>query len=315
MHPPPEPCELCGARDFEGVDETPRDGRPLETALCGRCGLIRHLHPPSEEELAAYYAERYRRDYHGEEEPSPRRVARALRRGRALFARLRPWWPEGSPVFEAGAGLGLNLLPFLEAGAEVEGVEPNRAWRRFARERLGLPLGPERLEDLAPEPRFGLVLAVHVLEHLRSPRRGLRRLRGLLAPGGKLYVECPNIAAPFAAPGRRFHRAHIHNFSATTLRALAARCGLRIERAFAPDDDPTCAFLFGAAPERAELPPPEAIHEVRAALATGWLRYHLRPRYWRLRALQVGERLGEVFGGRRTYRKLLARRGACLRAP
>jgi SAM-dependent methyltransferase len=210
-----------------------------------------------------------------------------------------------------GAGLGLNLKPFQLAGHPVGGLEPNEGWSGFARETLRVPLTTGGLRDLRPEPRHELILFTHVVEHLRDPRGGLEVLRRSLAPGGRIYLECPNAAAPFALPSRMFHRAHLFNFGPATLEALAAQAGLRVVERYADARDPTIAVLLAAAAPGAELPPPpgpENAARMRSAVrGTGWLGYHLRPSYLRLRVVKLGERLSEGRDVRGEYARLLER--------
>lgn len=301
-------CDLCDGERCEPIATRDRAGAPLETVVCLRCGLVTHGALPTERQLADYYRRRYRAEYQGGAAAAPRRLSRAARAGRARFARLAPLLRAPARVLEVGAGLGCTLLPFARAGHEVQGVEPDPALAAFAHERLGLAVAPGRLEELAPPapPGFDLVLLVHVLEHVSSPRAALTRLAETLAPDGLLYVECPNLAAPFAPPARLFHRAHVYNLIPSTLAGLARRAGLEVTRSFAPPGDPTLALLLRRA--QAPLPwtpDPTAVSTVRAALATSTLRYHLRPAALALRLLKLRERAHDLVWARHEARRLL----------
>ena len=83
-----DPCVLCEGTEFEVLSQHDRKGRPLTTALCGRCGLVSHEAIPNDDQLAEYYARHYRIDYHGEYSPSARRVLREWRRGNELVQHL-----------------------------------------------------------------------------------------------------------------------------------------------------------------------------------------------------------------------------------
>lgn len=83
--------------------------------------------------------------------------------------------------------------------------------------------------------RVDLLTCFHVLEHDDDPHAFLKRLVGFLKPGGCLAIEVPNVdcvwtgwfgaaCANWYAP---FHRVH---FSRSSLRALLASQGLKIER-------------------------------------------------------------------------------------
>lgn len=45
--------------------------------------------------------------------------------------------------------------------------------------------------------QFDLVIAVGILAHIEEPKRFLKRIAGLVKPGGKLIVQNTNAAAPF----------------------------------------------------------------------------------------------------------------------
>ena len=278
------PCDLCGQREFEPVDMLDRHGQPLETVICRSCGLVRHARVPSQDELARFYAESYRRQYHGEESPSVRRVVRAWCNGLRIFGQLRPWLRAGMRVLEIGAGIGATVKVFELHGTDAHGIDPGRGFCRWGREHLRARLECRRLEELPATGDWDLVLLIHVIEHLRSPRHALEQIRGLLAPEGMLYVECPNLTAPLARPGRCFHQAHIYNFTPRTLQQLARRAGFDACRRFSGDDDPNLQLLLRRAKPAEPEPAPGYWLEVLAQMNRyGTVRYHLRRSYLRRR--------------------------------
>jgi SAM-dependent methyltransferase len=324
------PCDVCGQRDFECIARHDRHGRPLDTVLCRTCGLVRHRSIPTAEQLARYYARQYRQQYHGELVPSPRRVMRAWRNGQRIVRQLAACVPAGARVLEIGSGLGATVKSFELAGYDAVGIDPGEAFCRYGAEQLRARVACAELFDLPPEPAYDVVLLVHVIEHLPSPRQALQHIRRLLVSGGWLYVECPNLAAPFAPRGRMFHVAHIYNFTPDTLAALARDCGFEVQRRFGPAHDPNLQLLLrrsdvarpaaespavvraGAA--RLEVGPGQAEADaVRGILArSGPWRYHLRPRYLVSRSVKLATYAWEHLTARRFVRKLLVR---CTQSP
>ncbi len=268
-----------------------------------------HMPVPDEAELARYYAERYRRDYHGETRPSPRRVMRAWKNGERIAARLAPILPEGASVLEIGAGIGCTVKALELEGFAARGIEPNRDFGRYGREMLRADVREGRLEDLGEGEHADAVLLVHVIEHLVSPRRALARIRALLPEGGLLYLECPNAWAPHAPLSRMFHFAHIYNFTPQTLLALAAECGFALERMFTDEEDPNIEALFvKAEPRRVAHELAGHADALLARLARfDWLRYHLRRDYLRRRWKKLLGYAGEYLHARRFERDLVAR--------
>ncbi len=248
-----QPCDLCEGRQFARLAEFDRQRAPLTTAICRQCGLISHETIPTEGELHAYYAVQYRQDYHGEVSPAPHRVVRAWEGGRWLYRLLRPHVPTGCRVGEIGAGIGCTVKTFELAGFEADGIEPGHGFQQFACEQLRARVARASLFDLPAEPTYDFLLLVHVIEHLNSPRKALTHMRHLLRPGGRIYVECPNIAAPHAAPGRQFHFAHIYNFMPETLVRLAESVGFRVAASLARPRERVLRYVFERVETRAPV--------------------------------------------------------------
>lgn len=301
-------CDLCGGRGFELVATLDRRGQPLNTVVCTTCGLVAHARIPSDAELDRYYANEYRRDYHGEIAPSDRRVWRAWKNGQRLLKQLSPYLDRSARVFEVGAGIGCNVKAFELAGFDASGIEPGVGFGKYGREKLCARIDQARLFDLPPAPRHDLVLLIHVIEHFNSPRKALEHMHELLRPGGRLYVECPNLAAPFARRSRLFHFAHIHNFTPATLAMMANRAGFEVERIFSTPDDPNLQMLLVRADVGRLVVDPSSCEATKRALGRyNALTYHARWGYVWPRVRKLAGYLGEHLTARRQAARLLAR--------
>jgi len=96
-------------------------------------------------------------------------------------------------VLDFGCGGGV-LLPFLGGVAgRVAAVDRELRPLCEMRRRLAFPPGLEVRDaaDGLPEGPFGYVLALDVLEHVDDLSGTLRRLLGVMAPGGELIVSGP----------------------------------------------------------------------------------------------------------------------------
>lgn len=96
----------------------------------------------------------------------------------------------GAAILDVGCGDGV-LFPFLQQFGEVEGIEPDPSvvsedspWRSRIQIR---PFD----DSFAPGRRYDLILMLDVLEHIETPRRALRHVHDLLAPGGALLMTVP----------------------------------------------------------------------------------------------------------------------------
>jgi SAM-dependent methyltransferase len=306
-------CELCDGGDFELLSDRDRHGKPLATEICRGCGLISHRTIPTEAELIAYYASDYRQQYHREETPRPTRVVRDWRRGKRLFDELHPLLKPNARVFEIGAGVGCNLKHFDLAGYDATGIEPGAGFQKYSRETLRAKIAVARLEEVPAEPAYDLVLLVHVIEHLRSPTAALRHIRSLLRPGGRLYMECPNVAAPHAPLAKLFHFAHIYNFTPATLALLSRRCGLQVERVISREDDRYLKFVFRRAEPQQVVIPPDLFQDTREAVTRfNSFTFHMRPKYLAYRGRSLVDYLSAKYFGGSEYQQILAacRQGA-----
>jgi len=300
-------CDLCGGTDFEEISNRDRKGEPLATGICTGCGLVAHMPLPSEEEVSAYYAENYRRDYHGESTPSARRIMRAWKNGERILSQLFPQLNKEMKVFEIGAGIGCTVKAFETQGFAASGIEPNKDFNSFTREKLKADVENRNLYDLPAEPSYDLILLIHVIEHFTSPTRALKHIHGLLNEGGLFYVECPNLAAPFATFNRLFHYAHIYNFTPATLIALAKKCGFELVEQFSEADNPDIHMLFRKVPEESlDISAGEADRTKAAIHRFNTLSYHLRPVYLGRRVRKLSSYLMEYLLARMFVKGLLA---------
>jgi SAM-dependent methyltransferase len=222
------PCDLCGQWSFELLAQRDRRGDLLDTVICRTCGLVTHGQLPQESDLAEYYQQHYRFDYHGEYTPSPHRVVREWNRGRELVRLLTRYLRPQDEIIEIGCGIGCTVANFVRAGYCASGVEPGEGFRRYAVDHLKIFVRDGVLADLSRQPRGDVILLVHVLEHLLSPSESLSHIHALLRDQGHCYVEVPNAGAPHAAPGKMFHYAHIYNFTRDTLAMLATKAGFSV---------------------------------------------------------------------------------------
>jgi 2-polyprenyl-3-methyl-5-hydroxy-6-metoxy-1,4-benzoquinol methylase len=146
-------------------------------------------------------------------------------------------------VLDVGCSAGVLARELSAAGAVVDGLESDPLAAEEARQVCRQVLVGD-LESMPLEPVQGpydVVLMADVLEHLRDPEAALRRLRPLLAEGGRLLVSTPNIAnwsmRLLHLAGRWDYRergimdrTHLHFFTQRTLRATLKRAGYRVLR-------------------------------------------------------------------------------------
>ena len=103
--------------------------------------------------------------------------------------------PGRNRLLDVGCGDGSFLAGMRDAGWEVQGLEPDTAAAERVR-RNGIPVVDTPLEESSFAPgSFDAVTLNHVLEHFHDPMEALRICRGVLRPGGTVWLATPNLDA------------------------------------------------------------------------------------------------------------------------
>jgi len=109
-------------------------------------------------------------------------------------------------VLEIGCGEGGNILPFLEKGCDVIGVDLNEGKLKMGREWLSeaLPGSTYKLInqdiyewDLSSDEKFDLIILRDVIEHIHDQDRFMGFMKSLLTPNGKVFFGFPPWYMPF----------------------------------------------------------------------------------------------------------------------
>lgn len=185
---------------------------------CPHCGLIYAAPRPAADQLESMYAET------GEwatSHPGGREVPRIGRQLlRAVDERTGICAPvERSQVLDFGCGHGRWLNALAKCGWDTFGIDPSTK-TAFARH--------TELAAVPGSPRFQLVIASHVLEHVPDPGEVLNALGRATLPGGWIFVSVPNLDR---LPDHREWRyvlnarAHMAAYSFDCLQVLLDRAG------------------------------------------------------------------------------------------
>jgi SAM-dependent methyltransferase len=268
---------LCGSRDVDELGSRDREGRPLRTTICRRCGLVWSNPRPSEADVRRYYSSEYRLDYKGHVTPPLRHSARSGRGALNRYRDLSPFLKRGDRILDAGAGGGEVVYVLRQKGFDASGLEPDEHYARHAREELNVPVDTGFVQDAAfPEGSFNVITMYHALEHVEDPSRILKTLRTWLVDGGLLVVEVPNIEATCMAPAHRFHFAHFYNFNRATLEGLGRKAGFDPLQTMTSEDGGNLVTVF----KRTARVAPIAEIPGNYARVTRCVRSHTAPRYY-----------------------------------
>lgn len=138
----------------------------------------------------------------------------------------------GKRVVEVGSGIG-NITQFLLNVDEVVCLEPFEPYCRHLRSRFA-PHRNVRVVQGAieqcpgpevPAGQFDTVVCLNVLEHIEDDVSALRRMRELLAPGGRVIVLVPALHFLYGQMDRAL--GHVRRYSRRSLRGAFRQAGLR----------------------------------------------------------------------------------------
>jgi ADP-heptose:LPS heptosyltransferase/glycosyltransferase involved in cell wall biosynthesis/SAM-dependent methyltransferase len=303
---------LFSTRDTIGHDDA------ISYVYYDKIGDVAMVYPPLDlAKLRAIYEADQRRPQKVTPPDPSRRSPYAGYRGEGKFARLlgrvrSPYWSFTRPNFgdtsvdelqnhldgphpRRGMEVRFLNLGCFEGGVldelnqltdwSLAGTETNPDAAKVARSK-GHTVWESNAEDAAfvlpDDQQFDVIYLGGLLEHLENPLLVLRRLRQILAPGGRIVVDTPNLDSKllelfgptwsqWQAP---YHRTLVGRRG---LRKLARRGSFRIER-LQTRTHPLAAVksvqlnelgLGATVPDTAEFPPAVAS---RGVLLTGWAR-------------------------------------------
>ncbi len=227
-------CPACGGLDHQVLARTDRYDMDIHTVGCADCGLVYTNPQPTKAGLDRFYRDHYRDFYLGEPEPSVATIQRQRKDERcaeaAAFMRGADLLKPAMKLLDVGASEGvlLRAVGDVVPSSQRYAVEPNAVYGAFAIQHAGC-CWFDSLDSLraAGEGGFDLITMVHVFEHVKQPVQQLRELSALLAPGGAIYIDVPDVTTY----GRLndLHIAHLLHFGPDTLRRVATAAGLKVQ--------------------------------------------------------------------------------------
>lgn len=221
-------CIVCGAREPEVI----LGYNGFRITRCRSCGIVYADPVPSERELAEFYA-RYAGE-EGEEFRPHRSITRRLKY--AAFVRfIQRYFHKDKKIrtLEIGCSQG-DLLAAVRGNPrfEARGIDYAVNSVNYARS-LGLDAEVADLfSKQFPDGSFDLVVAIHVVEHVRDPVAWLREIHRVLAPGGIVFLVTPGLGHPKQIlAGKRWKYwgppGHLWHFSPFTIRRVGEQIGLQ----------------------------------------------------------------------------------------
>jgi 2-polyprenyl-3-methyl-5-hydroxy-6-metoxy-1,4-benzoquinol methylase len=243
MREPVRPCLLCHSElelsmaDLKDTRFGTKDS--YDIYRCTECGLEQTRPLPALPTLKKLYQSHY--NFGGESGTLYTRL-----REQFIFSSLYNLWTllDGDTAFhlrvgtgrmlDIGCNEGRGLRIYARNGFEVEGLELNENAAAVAK-RTGFAVHTCLLSELDSESVYDVAVLSNVLEHSINPLAMLHDVRRILAPGGQVWISCPNsrswLRVLFGRAWINWHVPfHISHFSPETLTRVLADAGYeRIE--------------------------------------------------------------------------------------
>jgi SAM-dependent methyltransferase len=135
-------------------------------------------------------------------------------------------------LLDVGCNEGRGLALYARNGFQAEGLELNERAAAVAREK-GFAVHTLPLAEFSPPEPYDVAVLSNVLEHAVDPVAMLRQIRGLLRPGGEVWISCPNADSRWREVfGRRWVQWHVPfhlwHFSPPTLQDVLTRAKFQL---------------------------------------------------------------------------------------
>ncbi len=220
--------ELSLGLDYGKHDFTLEDLK-ANYVVCQHCGTVSQYPLPEEDRLQRYYATsqgyliaNYKNDVYQHRVQMIKEVT-SLSKGKAL---------------EIGSCKGVFLqMLHEELEIEVFGIEPSEDCCEYS-EKVGIPVVKSLFENVDLENEkmvgeFDIVIAMCVLEHVKSPRAFLDKMARTVKEGGYLYIEVPSseLLSRFSTKcrfGENVNKIHLYHFTGQALAYLVNDLGFAV---------------------------------------------------------------------------------------
>lgn len=278
----PRECPICSSTDTEKIyrqrfSEFSEGGLfdGYDIVVCKVCGFGFADDIPAQSEFDEYYKQmsKYENEHiNGQVSES------ALSTYRAIVETVGPFLADkNARILDVGCATGALLAEFKAAGYQnVTGADPSPSCARTARQLYDIQVLNSPISEIpnfaAP---FDFLILNSVLEHIRDVNASLQSLRGLLKPGGMIWIEVPDTAR-FAqwtsAAFQQFSMEHVNFFSAASLQNLMQKNGFEPagiwhnERQLEAIIDPALSTIFRKSETISKDTAPKHDDETRAAL-------------------------------------------------
>lgn len=230
-------CPICSSSNREVLyrrDFTRLSGGLLNgytVVSCQDCGFCFADDLPSQEEFDLYYKSQSKYEFDARSGAPSEYDTRRLPFAVSI---IEGWFPDkDGRILDIGCANGGLLGELKRAGyTNVQGADPSPACARTARQLYDVEVMNASMFDI-PEDTGGydLLILGSVLEHILDLNGAVQKLRALLRPNGRVYLEVPDMTRCSLlndAPYQEFSAEHINYFGPVSLQNLWGKHGFEL---------------------------------------------------------------------------------------
>ncbi len=177
-------CPICQSKNISFFAYK----NEYEFHRCKACKVIfLHKLPPSKK-LNEYYAKHFSyRDGLANE-----KIIR--KRGTIILHKIKKIVPTATTICDVGSGHGFFLDEAKKKKYDTIGIEPSVLLAKITGKKYRVLVCAMDLQDYTKTNpgQFDVVTCIHVIEHVKKPKKFISDLLTLVKPGGILYIETPN---------------------------------------------------------------------------------------------------------------------------
>jgi SAM-dependent methyltransferase len=150
-----------------------------------------------------------------------------------IYSLASEYLPQPGKVMEIGSSTGQLLEIFKSNGWSVQGIEPSESAANFAKHKnISTLISSFETAQMRPKS-FDLIIANHVLEHIKNPLSAAVKINYLLKPHGICIISVPNFASLSARLFKSYWplllpREHPWQFAPSSLIKLAESAGFTL---------------------------------------------------------------------------------------
>lgn len=230
-------CCIDNSNKFQPLSYKDRYGLYMPVGICSKCGLIQTNPRMTQKSYDEFYNLEYRKLYLGVEKAEKEYFQKRFKYGKSIFNFFKQNHTFTKPledifIFEVGCGTGGILYYFMRKGCRVQGIDIDKDYLEFGKNKYGLDLKVGTIKDIKFEVLPDIVIYSHVLEHILNLKEEIAHLVKVLSENSFLFIEVPGVKNLKNTYNHNFlhylQNAHTYHFTLSTLTNLFENRGFNL---------------------------------------------------------------------------------------